>query len=288
MICLRYHENGKKVVHIFEYHKRNKKMKKRNITITMVVTSLALSTVLLSNSSGPGGNRTGAPGAQGDCTGCHYAGKDPNGSITVKVLDNGTAISSYESGKTYDLELTLNGTSSKMGFQFTAIDANNNKAGNVSEESAGTTVYSAGKQQVWGHSTPGTSTNTNTWKAKWEAPSSGTGDVSIYMVGILANSNGTNSGDNIEKSSITLSEATTSNTTQIQKSTLRLLNNPTSETINLSRKCQSLSLWNSKGQLIQKASGTNTLDVADLNSGLYHLNAIDEKGMKKSFHVILN
>jgi len=288
MICLRYHENGKKVVHIFEYHKRNKKMKKRNITITMVVTSLALSTVLLSNSNGPGGNRTGAPGAQGDCTGCHYAGKDPNGSIAVKVLDNGTAISSYESGKTYDLELTLNGTSSKMGFQFTAIDANNNKAGNLSGQSSGTTVYSAGKQQIWGHSTPGTSTNTNTWKAKWEAPSSGTGDVSIYMVGILANGNGTNSGDYIEKSSISLREATTSNNSEIQKSAIKLLKNPTSETITLSKKCQSLALWNAKGQLVQSARGVSKLDVSHLKSGLYHLNAVDKNGIKKSFHVILN
>ena len=263
-------------------------MKKRNITITMVVTSLALSTVLLSNSNGPGGNRTGAPGAQGDCTGCHYAGEDPNGSIAVKVLDNGTAISSYESGKTYDLELTLNGTSSKMGFQFTAIDANNNKAGNVSGESAGTTVYSAGKQQIWGHSTPGTSTNTNTWKAKWEAPSSGTGDVSIYMVGILANGNGTNSGDYIEKSSISLREATTSNNSEIQKSALKLLKNPTSETITLSKKCQSLALWNAKGQLVQSARGVSKLDVSHLKSGLYHLNAVDKNGIKKSFHVILN
>ena len=263
-------------------------MKKRSITITLAVASLALSTLLLSNSSGPGGNRTGAPGAQGDCSGCHYAGKDPDGSIEVKVLDNGTAISSYEAGKTYDLELTLKGSSNKMGFQFTAIDATNNKAGNLSGQSSGTTVYSAGNQQIWGHSTPGTGSNTNTWSAKWEAPSSGTGDVSLYMVGILANGNGTNSGDNIEKSSITLSEATTSNTSQIQKSTLRLLNNPTSETITLSGKCQSLSLWNSKGQLIQKASNTHTLNVAHLNSGLYHLNAVDEKGMKKSFHVILN
>ena len=263
-------------------------MKKRNITITMVVTSLALSTVLLSNSNGPGGNRTGAPGAQGDCTGCHYAGEDPNGSIAVKVLDNGTAISSYESGKTYDLELTLNGTSSKMGFQFTAIDANNNKAGNVSGESAGTTVYSAGKQQIWGHSTPGTSTNTNTWKAKWEAPSSGTGDVSIYMVGILANGNGTNSGDYIEKSSISLREATTSNNSEIQKSALKLLKNPTSETITLSKKCQSLALWNAKGQLVQSVRGVSKLDVSHLKSGLYHLNAVDKNGIKKSFHVILN
>jgi len=130
--------------------------------------------------------------------------------------------------------------------------------------------------------------STNTWKAKWEAPSSGTGNVSIYMVGILGNGNGTNSGDYIEKSSISLREATTSNNSEIQKSTLKLLNNPTSETITLSKKCQSLSLWNSKGQLIQKASGTNTLDVANLKTGLYHLNAVDKNGMKKSFHVILN
>ena len=263
-------------------------MKNRSITITLAVASLALSTVLLSNSSGPGGNRTGAPGAQGDCTGCHYAGKDPNGSIAVKVLDNGTAISSYESGKTYDLELTLNGASSKMGFQFTAIDANNNKAGNVTGQSAGTTVYSAGKQQIWGHSTPGNGSNTNTWSAKWEAPSSGTGDVSIYMVGILANGNGTNSGDYIEKSSISLREAIASNNSEIQKSAIKLLKNPTSETITLSKKCQILALWNAKGQLVQSARGVSKLDVSHLKSGLYHLNAVDKNGIKKSFHVILN
>jgi hypothetical protein len=263
-------------------------MKKHNITFTLAIAGLTLSTVLLSNSSGPGGNRTGAPGAQGDCAGCHYAGKDPNGSIEVKVMENGTAISSYEAGKTYDLELTLNGTSNKMGFQFTAIDANNNKAGNVSGVSSGTNVYSAGKQQIWGHSTPGKGNNTNTWSAKWEAPSSGTGDVTIYSVGLLANGNGTNSGDNIEKSSVTLSEAITSNNSQIQQSTLTLLNNPTSETITLSKNCQSLSLWNSKGQLIQKAGGVSKIHVGHLNPGLYHLNAVDYKGIKKSFNVILN
>lgn len=262
-------------------------MKKRSITITLAVASIALSTVLLSNSSGPGGNRTGAPGSQGDCSGCHYAGKDPEGSIEVKLLDNGTAVTSYEAGKTYDIELKLKGTSSKMGFQFTAIDAANNKAGNVSDQSSGTTVYSAGKQQIWGHSSPGTGNNSNTWTAKWEAPSSGTGDVSIYTVGLLANGNGNNSGDNIEKNSITINEATTSNNANLKLESLKLLQNPTSEKITLSNTCQSLSLWDSKGQLVKQVSETNQLDVANLQSGLYHLNAVDFNGMKKSFHVIL-
>lgn len=262
-------------------------MNKRSITTTLAVASIALSTVLLSNSSGPGGNRTGAPGAQGDCSGCHYAGEDPEGSIEVKLLDNGTAVTSYEAGKTYDIELTLKGTSSKMGFQFTAIDAGNNKAGNVSNQSSGTTVYSAGKQQIWGHSAPGTGNNANTWTAKWEAPSSGTGDVSIYAVGLLANGNGNNSGDNIEKSSITITEATTSNTENLKGESLKLLQNPTSERINLSNICQSLTLWDSKGQLVEHASKAKQIDVAHLKPGLYHLNAVDFNGMKKSFHVIL-
>ncbi len=260
-------------------------MKKQYITLTLVGSLFAVSTVLMSNSNGPGGNRTGAPGASGDCSGCHYAGKDPNGSLTVTLMDGQETVTSYEAGKTYDVKVTLKGSSNKMGFQLSAIDASNNQAGELSSASSGSTIYKSGNQQIWGHSSPGNNTDENTWTAKWTAPD--VDEVTVYSAGILANSNKTNSGDNIEKTNVTFTKKATSSLSFPAKSRISLIQNPVTDEIKLNQQCKSLVLWNSKGQMITSVNNTDHISTKQLPSGLYHLNTLSKNGVKKTIHVIV-
>ena len=113
-------------------------MKKYYLRFAFITGVAIVSISLSSNSNGPGGNRTGAPGSSGDCSGCHGSTADPNGEVILSVLENGTKITQYQPGKTYDLELVAKGNSSKMGFQVSAINASNQKAGVVSAVISGT------------------------------------------------------------------------------------------------------------------------------------------------------
>jgi hypothetical protein len=253
-------------------------MKKYYLRFAFITGVAIVSISLSSNSNGPRGNRTGAPGSSGDCSGCHGSTADPNGEVILSVLENGAKITQYQPGKTYDLELVAKGNSSKMGFQVSAINASNQKAGVVSAVISGTEAYNSGSQQIWAHTQPGITPNSSKWTAKWTAPESATGDVRFFTAVILSNSNGNNGGDYFMKNTFTLSEEVQSSTQKMHVTTNRIKQNPVGDFIYLENTIKAAYIWNGQGKLIAKFENSARFNVEDLMPGIYHINFINTDG----------
>lgn len=254
-------------------------MKKQYIRLGLTIAALTALFTLSSNSNGPGGNRTGAPGSSGDCSGCHGSTTDPSADIRVTISDEGSPVTQYEPNKTYDIELRAAGNSSKMGFQISIINSKNTVAGSLSAASGnGTNVYNSGSQQIWGHNRSATGAKLNTWSAKWTAPETATGDVRIFSAVILSNANGNNNGDYFHKFTTTVTEAQTNASTLITKSQNAIIVNPVGDVLHFQKSIKQGFIWDAKGQLVQKIENNQNHNVDKLPAGVYHVNFVNADG----------
>lgn len=159
----------------------------------------------LAFSGSPPNGRTNAPG-EGNCTACHnsFALNAGTGSLTVTDLGN------WEPGQDYDLTVTLSDpNASRWGFEFTIIDEAGDSVGSLVNLDSNAQVSSSGNRTYAKHTSPGTYNGTSdqaTWTVRWTAPETGTGDVTLYMVGNAANGNSSTSGDYIYAASSSWSE----------------------------------------------------------------------------------
>ena len=255
--------------------KRLVNMKKKILKPTILATFLGASILMfLGNSSGPGGNRTGSPKSAGSCSGCHYSSM-LDGSIAVELIDPSTfevVSGTYVPDKTYTIKVTMTGNSSKMGFQVTSMDGSNVKAGSILNSPANTSVYSASGAEVWGHTSPATNQNTNTWEASFTAPSAGTGKITFYAAGIVANGNGNNSGDEVVTNSFSFEESTTNSVVSVKYDKPNVwLNHNTGQLIS-DEKLTEVAIWNNQGQLIAKMKNTNSIELKNYPKGIYYIN----------------
>lgn len=151
---------------------------------------------------GPNPGFTGAPGEQ-TCavSGCH--GGEPNtGPGQLQII----APASYEPNKTYDItvmHVTSDTTRRRWGFELTALDGTNNRAGTLQNSTSLTQIVEGGpggNRQYIEHGFLGTfqgQTVPGSWSFKWVAPSTDVGAVTFYAAGNQANNNGAETGDQI-------------------------------------------------------------------------------------------
>lgn len=155
------------------------------------------------NPTTPQAGKTGAP-SEGTCanSGCH-TGSTGTGNVSIAYSGGGT----YKADSTYTITVTVtDATAVKFGFELTALDASNAKAGNItltdlthtSLPTSGGAV--AGRQYV-GHKN---ASSFNGWSFQWTAPSSDVGNVTFYYAGNGANGNGHDTGDHIYTGSATV------------------------------------------------------------------------------------
>lgn len=243
-------------------------MKKSVLASILAVAAAA--PLLLSNSNGPGGNRTASPGSAGTCQGCHGGSADLGASLSVKMTDkaSSTVVTSYEPGKTYTLELVSSGgTSVKRGFQFTLVDAAGKTQGTFSNPSANCGISSAGNASIVGHTSAG---NGSAWSCDWAAPTSGASDLTFYATSICSNANGNNSGDQFSK----LTQVYSVNTASIEaivSDAFGRISNPSEGLIRWSKTASLVQLYNANGQLVLEAKDVHMLDASSLPKGLYTL-----------------
>lgn len=256
-------------------------MHKKLLKPLLLSTFLGASVFLfLGNSSGPGGNRTGSPGSAGTCSGCHYSSV-LDGSISVELIDPTTSeivTGSYIPNKSYTIKVTMNGNSSKMGFQVTAMDGSNKKTGSITDAPAKTSVYSASGAEIWGHTSPATNQNSNSWESTFTAPSAGTGSITFYAAGIVSNGNGNNSGDEVVTNSFTFEEATSNSFQSIKRNTSRVWINYKSGKLLSNMLLNELAIWNNQGQLISKHKNTKEVNLEKYPKGIYYVNYKDQSG----------
>lgn len=151
---------------------------------------------------GPDAGHTGAPGEL-TCAvaGCH--GGAPN-TGTGQLQITGPAL--YEPGNTYPItvkHMTTDTTRRRWGFQLTALDAVNRKAGELGNLSGLTQVLDGGPggdRQYIEHNFLSTFQGQAleaSWSFNWVAPSTDIGPVIMYAAGNQANNDGNNTGDQI-------------------------------------------------------------------------------------------
>jgi hypothetical protein len=179
---------------------------------------LAITAVVYAKVTGPEPGYTNGPNELGNCTACHDTNPANTGSGGVSVT--GDAIGGlYEPGKPYTLTVTVEQPSDPkgqaFGFQMTALNDSNRRAGTLSTLNNETQVLSQtgfGGRQYIEHTQLGTlpnARNKHVWQVRWTAPDSDVGTVIFYISGNGANGNGENSGDRIYTNRFYADSATT-------------------------------------------------------------------------------
>ncbi|HEV7891097.1 MAG TPA: PQQ-dependent sugar dehydrogenase, partial [Pyrinomonadaceae bacterium] len=151
-------------------------------------------------SSGPPAGFTHAPGEL-DCSDCHTSPTSSAGTLTLGLP------SKYTPGQTYDVTVThatQDPTRVRWGFEMTALDSADQKAGSFAPSDDLTRVINGegplpGREYVE-HTSKGTFSgqqNGAAWAFKWTAPAQDVGPVTFFVAGNQANGDGNSSGDNI-------------------------------------------------------------------------------------------
>ncbi len=173
----------------------------KKLLLPIILISIPFVIILMANSSGSPGGKTGSPGDAGSsCTQCHSG--TPNqvdGWITTTIPQEG-----YNPGQTYDV--TLIGTHTgvvKFGFELTAEDAAGNKVGTLTITDPLQTQLTNGQSAIT-HTSDGNNPvgDMKVWSMSWTAPDPGVDDVAFYASFNAANGNGSTSGDVIYLSNL--------------------------------------------------------------------------------------
>ena len=161
----------------------------------------------LAFSFGPDDELTGAPG-EDNCTKCH-AGNALNaigGSFMLTVPQV------YTPGEMYDIVVNLTRSGqSRWGFEMTALNENNVRAGTFAIADGNTQVSEANSRQYIKQTTAGSAQgkrNSNQWTFKWTAPTNDVGPITFYAAGNAANNADFTAGDYIYTNTSTSEIAT--------------------------------------------------------------------------------
>ncbi len=153
-------------------------------------------------SSGPPAGYTGAPNEEPEaCAECHVPPDAGTGQISV------SAPQTYIPGQTYQITVThtnADPTRLRWGFQLTALDPSDEKAGNLQSTDALTQILNnagpGGARQYVEHTSAGTFVGQQggaSWTFNWTAPPTDVGPITFYSAGNHANNDGNTSGDHI-------------------------------------------------------------------------------------------
>ena len=253
----------------------NNTMKKYIRTTLAIIACAVLVVVISSNASGPGGDRTNAPGSSGNCSACHGGTANLGGDIAITVLDKSTASAAtqYTPGKTYTIGIKMGGTSIKKGFQATVINSSNAGIGTMSGNSTGTSIYTSGNRSICGHNTPGL----GVWYVDWTAPAAASGTVTIYASGVVSNANGSDNGDQVVKTSLSFPATASSNINSLANSTsFSVYPNPASHEIKFSSNVSKVTIMSQNGKVVFSGKNIDHVNIENLSNGLYFVNAIAE------------
>jgi len=158
-------------------------------------------------SFGPDDGLTGAPG-EDDCTQCHQ-GNTLNATGGSLML---TVPGVYTPGQVYDIMVNLSRSGqSRWGFEMTALNENNVRAGTFAIADGNTQVSESESKQYIKQTTLGSAVGTrdsNQWTFKWTAPNINLGPITFYAAGNAADGDFVTSGDFIYTNTATSEAAT--------------------------------------------------------------------------------
>lgn len=220
-------------------------MKKRIISFTLI---LPISIIgFQSYKSGPTsstGNRTGSNGSNTGCASCHGS-KSTSTSVSIELLDGGTAVTSYIPGKTYDVRLSATNTNANPVFGFQLVSGSASPSSSLFgtfDNSGVSGINLKLSNQLVEQSTPNEGTidagvSSFSKTIKWTAPASGSGDIKFYSVVNSANNNGDDdSGDDWNFGTSAVISENTGSTNIVEHSNnfhVAIFPNPASEKIQI-------------------------------------------------------
>jgi hypothetical protein len=185
------------------------KQKLQSIILLLTLTAVAYASV-----TGPEPGYTNAPGDLGNCTQCHdhNAVNIGNGSVKLTGLP-----APYEPGRVYTLTVTAAQSGRiRFGFQLTALDTTNKRAGTLASRDGNTKVLSEtgpGGRQYIEHTQQGSLssvTGSRAWQINWTAPATDVGTVRFFFAGNATNNSGIQNDDDFIYTSSASSDSPTS------------------------------------------------------------------------------
>ena len=257
-------------------------MKKIYTLLFILIPAIAL---VFAFTNGPAAGYTGSPLDGVDCTDCHAPGPATTvvGWITINIPPIG-----YTPGDTYTIILsTPDANTSKMGFQITA-ETPAAKAG-------AWIITNAERTQLKGafavtHTAAGTDPIgiPNSWTMDWVAPAAGTGTLNFFAAVNASNSSGTNAGDLIYVTSLSVNESNVGIAENFNRAVGVIYPNPATENINLNLPLNSkVKVFDNIGREVMSLNAnaeTLKLDVSGLEKGIYIVNiSLDGQTANRSF-----
>lgn len=279
-------------------------MKKVLIAVTAVVAGFVVFSASIkqghtNQAAAPAGN-TGSPGDNNQTcarSGCHNGSATPTANlITSNIPETG-----YVPGATYTITATIAQDGKvKFGFQVSPQNDAGTKLGTlIVTNSTATTLIGAGKYIT--HKTAGTGgQGSRTWTFDWTAPASGSGPVTFYGSFNVTNNNGSDSGDQIFTSSLTVQEGTLGvDDMQADKAELIVFPNPSNGKFSVAvsgvKAPISAKVFTADGRLVYShlynnvGTGKQIVDVnADgkLSTGIYFV-AVESDGLVKTVKLVI-
>lgn len=252
--------------------------------------------LMQSYANGPATAGQGATGAPGEgtstCITCHGGGNFGDVTVGLSVLDAGAAVTEYEPGKVYQIELEISnsaGTPGGFGFQMLSLtDLDDSNVGGWANPSANAKLASSGGRDYVEHD--GLSA-TNTFSVDWTAPAEGTGDITFYTAGNAVNGNGASDGDVPVFFNLAIAEMANdtvdSNTSifEVKREKISLYPNPTSESFAISSEFNrsQIEIINAHGQQVMSVTAVRNenIDVSALEPGIYFVRIAGTQRMER-------
>lgn len=233
---------------------------------------------------------TGAPGEPTTCRSCHGVGFGTTVSLAVKD-SQGNVVTSYVPGNVYTIDFSVNTTSgnpSRYGYQMVSLLSGNASYNAWSNPSGNTRIASASNGRSYAEHR-GKSVSPN-FSVDWTAPVAGSGTVRLYGGGAAVNNNGGTSGDGGNTISVTLTESLSTSIAKNDIQGLKVYPNPVRNQLNVElNESASIELYNVNGQLAKEykiSTGLKSIDVSDLERGVYLLRIWSENAFSSSIIVL--
>lgn len=229
------------------------------------------------NESGPA---TGAPGESGEtCSnfGCHSSGSF-NPELGLRLIDStGTEVGSYRPGNMYTVALNINhtGLPRGYGFQMVCLDHDTLPINNFFDLPLGISEVTLLERQ---YVEQNRRLPVDSIPLSWMAPESDT--VTFYAIGNAVNGNGNPNGDGIASGQFKFARDRSSMVNDLAHSDFRIYPNPVSDLLQVHSKkiISSLQILDFNGRILKRIIARTSINISDLNSGVYLLGVENEKG----------
>ncbi len=251
------------------------------INVILVLLSAFAFISSVNTPSNPPVEVTGAPG-ESTCaqSGCHRGG---NFTGTVKLEGIPDTI---VAGQTYKITIRTTTSAARTGFEATAIDGDQARAGTFLAGTGSTVAIGRTFSRQYIRHAPSklTRNGETTWDFDWTAPASIKGDsVSFYFVSLTCNNNGSETGDNVLAGKMNrYFMKVTSSTEDAARTSPILYPNPVSSELHvgdLEGMRHQLFIYNDQGQKVfeQSVGSGENIEIGSWTNGIYHYYLHSEK-----------